>query len=243
MDPSATLYTSFFLALYDPWVLWLSNTFAWRCSTTHVLLPFFQRHIGANAHLDVGVGTGFYPAKSVRELSKTTQVCFLDLNPNTLTMASERLAKAGYEGKVDTVEHDVFKPLPTSLHGKFDAVSIFYLLHCLSGGCTEKAERVFASLVPALAPDGILYGSTVLGKGVPHNLAARLLMRVYNSRGAFGNVDDTEEGFSLALRRHFEEVETKDVGAIMIFTARRPKRRCKCVLYWYLEYTRSCPWP
>lgn len=226
MDPSATLYTNFFLSIYNIFVLWFSSTFAWRCPTSTVLLPFFRRHVGADAHMDVGVGTGYYTAKSVRDLSKTPKVYLVDLNPNSLKMASEELLEAGYKGRIETVGHDIFTPLPPSLHGQFDAVSMFYLLHCLRGGCTEKADRVLANLAPALTPDGTLYGTTVLGKGVTHNLPGRILMWVYNSRAVFGNVDDSEKGFAQALRRHFEDVETKVVGTILLFVAKRPIYRC-----------------
>ena len=41
--------------------------------------------------MDVGVGTGYYLAESVRELEKlkTREVCLVDINPNSLEMASE----------------------------------------------------------------------------------------------------------------------------------------------------------
>ena len=106
MDPSATLYTNFFLAIYDVFVLGFSSTFAWRCPTSTVLLPFFRRHVGANAHMDIGVGTGYYTAEAVRELSKTRKVALVDLNPNSLKMTGERLVKAGYKGSVESLRHD-----------------------------------------------------------------------------------------------------------------------------------------
>ena len=129
IDPSARVYSRFNLRLYDLIVLVVSNPLAWRCSTSSVLLPFFHKHIGARAHLDVGVGTGYYPAKSARRLAETDNLTLLDLNAATLSTASARVRHAGYKGTIDEVEHSVFNPLPAHLHGRFDSVSLFYLLH------------------------------------------------------------------------------------------------------------------
>ena len=78
---SARYYTPLFLRLYDVFVLWFSNRFAWRCPTPTVLLPFFKAHIGTEAHMDVGVGTGYYLEKSVDVLSKTHHVTFSTSRP------------------------------------------------------------------------------------------------------------------------------------------------------------------
>jgi hypothetical protein len=59
----AKVYTPLSLRLYDWWVLNLSNRYAWRCKTESVLLEHFQQYIGVR-HLEVGVGTGYYLAKS-----------------------------------------------------------------------------------------------------------------------------------------------------------------------------------
>ena len=59
IHPSAVNYTSFNLRFYDFVVLQFSNSFAWDCPTADVLIPFFQKHIGARAHMDIGVGTGY----------------------------------------------------------------------------------------------------------------------------------------------------------------------------------------
>ena len=67
-DKGAAVYSPLVLGIYDLWVLGISNRYAWRCSTTAVLLPFFRQHIGQR-HLDVGVGTGFYPAKTMPSAS------------------------------------------------------------------------------------------------------------------------------------------------------------------------------
>ena len=41
-------------------------------------------------------------------------------------------------------------------------------------------------------PDGVLFGGTVLGRSAPHTRMGRAVLRAFNRRGAFGNLDDTE---------------------------------------------------
>ncbi|KAL7278354.1 hypothetical protein ACG7TL_008330 [Trametes sanguinea] len=223
MDPSATIYTKLMLQIYDILVLNLSNRFAWRCSTPNILLPFYQQHLGDNAHLEVGVGTGYYPAASVSKLAKTKLVTLLDLNPNTLAMAETRLSTAGYRGAVEAVERSIFDPLPESMKGRYDSVALLYVLHCLPGVFPQKADKVFENITPALAPGGVVFGSTILGRDVDHNWLSRILVRMYNQKGMFGNLNDTEADLRQSLERYFEEYDLRMEGIVAIFTARKPR--------------------
>jgi len=222
MDPSARVYSRFALRLYDFWVLTVSNLWAWRCPTSNTLLPFFRLNLAENAHLDVGVGTGYYLATSARELAKTKSVTLLDLNPNTLAIAESRLRRAGYKGTMEKLEHSILLPLPEHLHSKFDSISVFYVLHCLGGTRPQKEQAVFSGLAQALAPDGVVYGSTILGKGVQHNWFGRMLMRTYNRKGIFGNAEDSLDNLEVALKEYFEDVEVRLVGVVAMFEARKP---------------------
>jgi len=69
----ATLYYNIynfgFLSLYDLGILTLSCTFAWRCPTSTYLLPFFRKHMSRN-HLDIGVGTGYFPSTVLSDLQQ-----------------------------------------------------------------------------------------------------------------------------------------------------------------------------
>ena len=69
----------------------------------------------------------------------------------------------------------------------------------------------------------MLFGATVLGKGVEHNWAGRFLMRIYNKKGIFGNLDDGAEVFLKELKANFEDVETEVKGVVLLFVARRPR--------------------
>ncbi|EPS94434.1 hypothetical protein FOMPIDRAFT_76973 [Fomitopsis schrenkii] len=225
IDPSARVYSRFHLRLYDLIVLVVSNPLAWRCSTTSVLLPFFHKNLGARAHMDVGIGTGYYPSKSAQRFAETENVTLLDLNEATLSTASARMRHAGYKGTIDAVEHSVFQPLPDSLRGRFDSISLFYLLHCLPGRMDEKGPKVFANLASALKPHGVLYGATILGSGpgVSHNWFGRRLMNLYNKKRIFGNAEDTLDDLRRALEVGFEDVEVRRVGVVALFEARRVK--------------------
>ncbi|PTB62349.1 S-adenosyl-L-methionine dependent methyltransferase [Trichoderma citrinoviride] len=105
----SSTYTPFLLKLYDLVVLTISNSYAWHCSTTAVQLPLFRSSLGRR-HLDVGVGTGYYPANALKASSSSAaaangngngnnktpcrEIVLLDLNPNTLDLAAARIAAA-----------------------------------------------------------------------------------------------------------------------------------------------------
>ncbi|KAM5536902.1 hypothetical protein V8D89_009449 [Ganoderma adspersum] len=228
MEPSASIYTTFTLHLYDFVVLTLSNSLAWRCPTRTTLLPFYQKHTKESfAHLEIGAGTGYYPASAASSgaLSKARLVTLCDLNPNTLTFSKSRLASAGYKGSIETLEHNVFQPLAHDVRAKlkYDSVALYYLFHCLPGSFPKKGADVFAAVAPALAPDGVLFGATILGEGVAHNWFGARLMGLYNTKGFFGNTGDSDEGLGDALGEAFEEWEVTVVGAVALFEARKPR--------------------
>jgi SAM-dependent methyltransferase len=210
----AAVYSPWVLKLYDWWVLGVSNRWAWQCSTTEVLVPFYRRHIGKR-HLDVGVGTGFYLEHA--GFARDQQLALLDLNENSLRAAAARLGRTD----VSWFVQDVVQPLTALGDRKYDSIALFYLLHCLPGAMADKA-CVFDHLKPHLAEAGVLYGATILGDAVGHNGLGRKLMDVYNKKGIFGNRTDTLEGLEKALHAHFAEVELAQHGKVACFAARRP---------------------
>jgi SAM-dependent methyltransferase len=210
----AAVYSPWVLKLYDAWVLGISNRWAWQCSTTDVLLPFYRKHVGAR-HLDVGVGTGFYLEHA--GFGPAQNLSLLDLNENSLRTAAARLGRAD----VSWFVQDVMQPLSALGDRKYDSIALFYLLHCLPGDMAAKA-CVFEHLKPHLAEGGVLYGATILGDAAGHDAFGRKLMSVYNKKGIFGNRGDTLEGLEQALRGHFADVEVKQHGKVACFTARHP---------------------
>ncbi|RFU78169.1 sam-dependent methyltransferase [Trichoderma arundinaceum] len=218
---SAT-YTPFKLRLYDLVVLRISNSYAWKCSTKKVQLPLFRSTIGSK-HLDVGVGTGYYPANAFKTETPCKEITLVDLNPNTLDLAAARIAAVRNSVQVHSVVADVTESLPLPLGQKFDSVSIFYLLHCLAGP-PESKTKIFSLLKDYVADDGVLVGTTILGEERSMNWLARRLMKLYNNKGIFDNWKDTRSVFEEGLQRSFDEVDVQIIGRIMVFTARKPKK-------------------
>ncbi|KAJ5637441.1 hypothetical protein N7490_007320 [Penicillium lividum] len=209
----AAVYSPLVLSLYDTWVLSICNSFAWCCATTNIQLPFFKKFMGTR-HLDIGLGTGYYPANA--EIPEKNQVTLMDLNPNSLNYTKERLGRPD----IRTIQADVLQPLP--LTGVYDSVSTFFLVHCLPGPL-EKKMALFTNLKPYLAENGKIYGTTVLGKDVSHNWFGWILMFLYNWQGIFSNWDDGEKEIREALCRDYMNVETRVVGRVLLFVASQPR--------------------
>lgn len=90
-------------------------------------------------------------------------------------------------------------------------------------GPVDSKTAIFANLKNHLTSDGVVFGATILGQGVRHNLLGKTVMYVFNKRGVFDNRGDNEDAIVGALREHFEIVEARIVGTILIFKGQRPK--------------------
>jgi SAM-dependent methyltransferase len=205
-------YTRQLLKLYDPLVLGPIARFVWHCPTSG-LLERYRHHI-RNRHLDVGPGTGYFLEQS--GLPDGSSVTILDPNTNVLGHVSRRLRHL----KVTAVEADVLKPLPVK--GPFDSAALHLVIHCLPGPMTRKAAAV-ANVAAVLAPDGVLFGASVLGTSGHHTWAARRMLDAFNRQGGFDNLNDTEEGLREILGASFEHVELETIGSAAIFAATNPR--------------------
>lgn len=225
-NKGTAVYKPWALPLYDFLVLWASNVFLWKCRTSEHLLPLFRGALGER-HLDVGVGSGYYPAHSVGgAASKVREMTLMDLSPNSLRAAEHRVAAAarasGRDLKLSTVVADATGPFPLPASSQFDSISVFYLLHCIPVA-PEAKNSVFDGARRHLAPGGTLAGATILGRERPMNWLAKYIMGLYNRKGVFDNWDDSEKVFTEGLERNFDEVEVWIVGRVMLFKARRPR--------------------
>lgn len=209
----AAVYSKPVLWIYDLLVVRLSNTYVWRCSRTQ-LVELYNRNLSSR-HLDVGPGTGWYLANS--QLPPGGAITLLDLNANSLASASARIADTAPH----TVVANVLEPLPDTV-GPFDSIGTNYLFHCVPGTWDSKGVA-FGHLTNRLSPDGVLFGSTILGRGIDHNLVGRMLMAFYNWRGIFHNTDDDAAGLEAALQRYFTDVNVEVTGTVAVFTAGRPR--------------------
>lgn len=205
-------YTRLLLRLYDPLVLGPIARFVWRCPSTRLVEGYRQRI--RNRHLDVGPGTGYFIEQS--GLPDGSPVTILDPNRNVLRHVSRRLERLD----ITAVEADVLKPLP--VRGPFDSAALHLVIHCLPGPLARKAGAV-ANLAAVLAPDGVLFGASVLGTPGRHTWAAQRMLAAYNRQGGFDNLDDTEAGLGEILAASFEHVELETVGSIAIFAATNPR--------------------
>jgi len=218
----SAVYNRFVLGLYDPLVIFFENTFVWRCPSSKIL-AFYNQHVSGN-HLDVGVGTGYYLDKC-RFPTATPRIALLDLNPESLRFTAHRLRR--YHPAV--YQANVLEPIPHPLP-RFDTIALTFLLHCMPGTLATKGRLALNHLIPFLKPEGVLFGSTILGQGVEFGLLGRLFMRVYNSYLIPGcrvlyNVEDRLSDLEDALAEYFEQYTVHMVGTVAFFAASRHRRR------------------
>ncbi|MFI5261106.1 MAG: class I SAM-dependent methyltransferase [Candidatus Limnocylindrales bacterium] len=207
-------YTRPLLELYDPLVLGPIARFVWRCPSTR-LVQGYRQHI-RDRHLDVGPGTGYFLAHA--GLPDRSPVTILDPNATVLEHASRRLRRLD----VTAIQADVLKPLPVD--GPFDSAALHLVIHCLPGPLWRKNSAV-ANVAAVLAPEGVLFGATVLGTAGPQTWLSRRVLDAFNRRGAFDNLDDREEGLRGILAASFEQVDLETIGSMAIFAATRPRLR------------------
>jgi SAM-dependent methyltransferase len=204
-------YSPALLRLYDPLVLGPIIRFVWRYPRAEGV-RLYREHIRPN-HLDVGPGTGYFLEHS--GLPDGSNVTILDPNPNVLRYVTGRLRRL----QVTAVQADVLKPLPTP--GPFDSAALSAVLHCLPGPMERKALAI-ANVARVMAPDGVLFGASVLGRSARHTRMGRAFLWAFNKRGAFDNLDDTEAGLRDILERSFRQVSLETVGGVAVFVATDP---------------------
>jgi Methyltransferase domain len=212
VEAGQRIYTPLVLRAYDLVVLGFSNRFAWRCPSA-TMLERYERYV-ARRHLDLGIGTGWYLDRCTWPVEQP-EITLLDLNENSLSVAARRLAR--YAPRM--VRANALDPLPLG-DARFESAAANYLLHCLPGPIESKAAALAANVRPYLESSGVLFGSTILGRGVTHTRIGRRLMKVYNAKGIFSNADDDERGLEEGLAATFTDVEIEVVGAVALFAGR-----------------------
>jgi ubiquinone/menaquinone biosynthesis C-methylase UbiE len=165
-------------------------------------------------HLDVGPGTGYFLDKCRFE-SPNPRIALLDLNPNCLESASNRIARYKpelYQGSaLDKVAID---------GPSFDSIGLNYVLHCLPGTIRTKSA-VFGHLESLLNPGGTLFGGTALYNEVPHTWMSRRMMDAYNKDRLFSNTEDDLTGLTWGLSQYLSNVVTEVVGCVAFFSAQK----------------------
>jgi hypothetical protein len=205
-------YTPLMLRLYDPLVVGPIARYVWRCPADG-LVEGYRQHIRA-PHLDVGPGTGYFIERS--GLPDGSRITLIDPNANVLRHATRRLGRFD----VSAIQASVLEPLP--VERTFKSAALNLVIHCLPGPVERKAEAV-ANVAAALTDDGVLFGASVLGKSGPHTWLARRVLHLFNRRGAFDNLEDSEDSLRKILDASFERVEVGQVGSIATFVAVNPR--------------------
>ena len=199
------------MSIYDRLALGLLSRLVWNCPSENVL-ELYNQHVSAN-HLDVGVGTGFFldnctfPAPNPR-------LVLVDLNPNSLTLARERLARYSPQA----YQHNALLPFDIDSPG-FDSIAVNHLLHCLPVPMRAKGI-VFENLKTLLNPGGVIFGTTLLYGGVKRNFLATFTYYYLNLLGIMTNKDDDVEGLKHNLTRHFKESDVEVIGCGALFWGR-----------------------
>jgi SAM-dependent methyltransferase len=206
----AAWYSRRNLRLYDL-VLRFNHRVFWRCPRSR-LVALYDEHVSAR-HLDIGVADGSL-LDHCRFPVPDPDLTLLDLNPDALAVASERLAR--YAPAVSLAS--ALKPFPLP-PASVDSIGMSLLLHCLPGDLRSKAV-VFEHAKTVLAPGGVVFGATVLNEGVHHTPLSRAAMQALNRRGIFTNRDDTLADLEASLRAAFDDYELRVHGTIGIFVAR-----------------------
>ena len=205
-------YTPLLLNLYDPIVLGVVAGLVWRVPP-EPLLENYRRNI-RDGHLDIGPGTGYCIERS--GLPDGSSVTILDPNPNVLRHTARKLARFD----VTAVEADVLKPLPVDRG--FESAGMNMVIHCLPGPMSRKAVAI-RNIADVLAPTGMLFGATILGRSGDHSWLARRVLTAFNWHGGFDNLDDSEAGLREILEASFEGVDIQIVESAAIFQARGPR--------------------
>jgi ubiquinone/menaquinone biosynthesis C-methylase UbiE len=210
--PGQAIYSRWFLSIYDALAYGVNSPLVWRCPKVR-LVELYNANVSAR-HLDVGVATGRlldeceYPVEA-------PEITLMDLNQNCLDAASRRLAR------YTPLTHQANALEPWNLpRASYESVGMSMLLHCLPGAMPEK-RAVFEHAREVLAPGGVLFGATILGKGVQHNRLTRHALRTNNRRGVLANLDDSAEDLDAALARVFASHDIQVQGTVALFAAHR----------------------
>jgi ubiquinone/menaquinone biosynthesis C-methylase UbiE len=235
-------FTPFVLLIYDLFVLRFSTSRIWRCPTKKFLLPLFRENF-SERHLEIGAGNGFFPTTALTAIKKSQagalrkqHVTFVDLSQHSLNVSKQRVLSRHPEADIQCVVADAVKPMPASLQsGPFDSAALYLVLQFVHGSSDDKAQA-FRIAKQHLSDEGVLFGAVVLGKvwekresGYVNtekrpSWLTSFALEFYNKRGIFANLEDDPGVLDAVLRQEFEEVESRIVGMVFLFSAKRPRR-------------------
>ena len=207
-----SLYSKLFLSTYDWIALGYNCRYIWKCPSRH-MLAHYNKYVSGD-HLDIGVGTGYFMDKC-RFPSQNPSIVLLDLNKNSLEVAVRRLARY----KPQTYLRNALEKFDLE-NRKFDSIGMMNLLHCLPGDMSTKSV-VFDHAKEVLNPGGVIFGSTILYRGVKRNLLATITLILDNRMGVMTNLEDDVEVLKSNLKEKFSESGVEIIGCMALFWARK----------------------
>ena len=202
VEKSQRYFNKLSLFFYDFLLYGVISDYLWGASVAR-LDAHYARYASAN-HLEVGVGTGFLLNRV--KFSGPPRLVLMDLSAQCLEKTGRKVARYAPA----TYTQNILQPVAHSI-GKFDSISVNYVMHCVPGGFADKAIA-FSHLAALLAPGGTLFGTSVLSKDVSKNLLARPFMWLMNALGVFNNREDSATDLEACLRAHFRVVQFDIVG-------------------------------
>lgn len=207
---SQKIYSKLFLKVYDALLYGFANQFVWKCPND-VLLKLYNSNI-TNNHLEVGVGTGYLIDKCTFPAGNVS-LGLMDLNHNCLEVSAKRLARY----KPEIYRHNILEPFKKELE-KYDSIGLNYVMHCIPGSFSEKGI-IFKYLRSLLNKNGVLFGCTLLAKGVERNIFSKCFTLQYNAMGFFNNSEDNPEELRTSLKRTFKNFRVEIIGCVGLFAA------------------------
>ena len=107
---------------------------------------------------------------------------------------------------------DKFRHLLTdSRNAEVRLNSANYVFHCLPGNWETKSLAM-RNAAAILDPEGVFFGSTILGEDVHHNFLGRRTMKRFNKTGVVHNSTDDLAGLKRTLDAHFRETTVDIIG-------------------------------
>ena len=143
---------------------------------------------------------------------ETPQITLVDLNENSLSVASKRIAAT----RPRRFKRMCWIRSTSATRASTRSVRITSSI-AFPASSGQRVARVASSACPYLTPGGVFFGSTILGRDVPHNLLGRRLMRLYNRKGIFSNLADDQRG-------------TRGGARVSTDRRRGPRRQRRCAV-------------
>lgn len=210
--------------LYDFVVYEINCRFGWGVRRRQIEALYLKFAGASDSHCEVGLAS---PSFVLASVPKHCAVLLVDVDSDWLEKGKATMSSLGYTS-VEILRHDVTAPVqPWRTFTMEDAprhrsLGINFVFHCIPGRLDISSKGMaFQHLKVLLEPDGVLFGSTILGDqhmGL-HTAFGRIVMNKFNNSGVFGNRLDNVEDLRASLEHAFRRYEVALVGAVAVFAA------------------------